>query len=72
MHQHKDGVDIPALACILIIRLSSRGDILLTTPILRLLRTHYPVAQSDFLTSAILSTAGHVSATCVSSQKSVQ
>ena len=37
-------------AHILVIRLSSLGDIVLTTPILRLLRTHYPMAQIDFVT----------------------
>ncbi len=36
----------------LVIRLSSLGDIVLTTPILRLLRTHYPMAQIDFMTKA--------------------
>src|ERR1043166_9975167 len=53
MQQHKDGVALPALARILVIRLSSLGDILLTTPILRLIRTHYPLAQIDFLTTTI-------------------
>lgn len=40
----------PALAQILVIRLSSLGDIVLTTPILGLLRAQYPQAQIDFLT----------------------
>lgn len=34
---------------ILIIRLSSLGDIVLTTPVLRLLRDHCPLARIDFL-----------------------
>ena len=37
---------------ILLIRLSSLGDILLTTPILRLLREHCPQAKIDFLLKA--------------------
>ena len=37
---------------ILIIRLGSLGDILLTTPILRLLRDHCPAARIDFLLKA--------------------
>jgi lipopolysaccharide heptosyltransferase II len=37
---------------ILVMRLSSIGDILLTTPVLRLLRQHYPTAQIDFLVQA--------------------
>jgi lipopolysaccharide heptosyltransferase II len=37
---------------ILLIRLSSLGDILLTTPILRLLREHCPQAKIDFLVKA--------------------
>lgn len=52
MHQHKDVTDIQGLAHILVIRLSSLGDILLTTPVLRLLREHCPRAQIDFLTRA--------------------
>lgn len=40
----------PALTHILVIRLSSLGDIVLTTPILTLLRAQYPQAQIDFLT----------------------
>jgi lipopolysaccharide heptosyltransferase II len=39
-------------ARILVIRLSSLGDILLTTPVLRLLRERWPAAQIDFLTRA--------------------
>ncbi len=50
MHQHNDTVNGQGLARILVIRLSSLGDILLTTPVLRLLREHYPTAQIDFLT----------------------
>jgi heptosyltransferase-2 len=37
---------------ILVIRLSAIGDILLTTPVLRLLRQHCPTAQIDFLVKA--------------------
>ena len=36
---------------ILVIRLSSLGDILLTAPALRVLRSRFPTAQIDFLTS---------------------
>lgn len=35
---------------ILLIRLSSIGDIVLTTPVIRALRKHFPLAQIDFLT----------------------
>jgi heptosyltransferase-2 len=52
MHQHKDVMDVQGLAHVLIIRLSSLGDILLTTPVLRLLRQHCPAARIDFLTKA--------------------
>src|SRR5713101_5469193 len=52
MHQHKDGMDVQRLVHVLMIRLSSLGDILLTTPVLRLLREHCPGAQIDFLTKA--------------------
>src|SRR5262249_41147268 len=52
MHQHKDAMHVQGLARILVIRLSSLGDILLTTPVLRLLREHCPAAQIDFLTKA--------------------
>src|SRR5215471_21138713 len=52
MHQHKDVMDVQRLAHILMIRLSSLGDILLTTPVLRLLRQHCPGARIDFLTKA--------------------
>lgn len=37
---------------ILLIRLSAIGDILLTTPLLRALRTQYPQAQLDFVVKA--------------------
>lgn len=37
---------------ILIIRMSSLGDIILTTPVLRLLRHYYPEAQIEFLVKA--------------------
>jgi hypothetical protein len=52
MQQHKDVANVRDLARILVIRLSSLGDILLTTPVLRLLREHCPAAQIDFLTKA--------------------
>jgi heptosyltransferase-2 len=41
--------DLKTYRRILIIRLSSLGDILLTTPVLRLLREHCPQARIDFL-----------------------
>jgi lipopolysaccharide heptosyltransferase II len=53
MHQHKDVMDVQGLTHVLMIRLSSLGDILLTTPVLRLLREHCPGAQIDFLTKSI-------------------
>ena len=43
---------LAAVQHILVIRLSSLGDILLTTPIVRLLRQHCPQAQIDFLVKA--------------------
>ncbi|HEY7495264.1 MAG TPA: lipopolysaccharide heptosyltransferase II [Candidatus Tectomicrobia bacterium] len=43
---------LEALRQILVIRLSSIGDILLTTPILRLLRQHCPGAQIDVVVKA--------------------
>jgi ADP-heptose:LPS heptosyltransferase len=52
MLQHNDVADIQGLARVLVIRLSSLGDILLTTPVLRLLREHCPAAEIDFLTKA--------------------
>jgi heptosyltransferase-2 len=45
-------VDFQDIERILVIRLSSLGDILLTTPVLRLLREYCPAAQLDFLTKA--------------------
>lgn len=45
-------VPLAALRRILVIRLSSMGDILLTTPVLRLLRQHCPGAKIDFLVQA--------------------
>jgi ADP-heptose:LPS heptosyltransferase len=50
MHQHNAAADLQEPARVLVIRLSSLGDILLTMPVLRLLREHYPIAQIDFLT----------------------
>jgi heptosyltransferase-2 len=52
MHQHNHMVDFQDIERILVIRLSSLGDILLTTPVLRLLREYCPAAQLDFLTKA--------------------
>src|SRR5712691_6893544 len=52
MHQHNNVTDVQGLTRILVIRLSSLGDILLTTPVLRLLREHCPAARIDFLTKA--------------------
>ena len=48
----KDSIDFKKLRRILVIRLSSLGDILLTTPLLRLLRTQCPEAQIDVLVKA--------------------
>lgn len=45
-------LDVHSLRQILVIRLSAIGDILLTTPILRLLRAYCPQARIDFLTKA--------------------
>jgi len=42
--------ELPALKKILLIRLSSIGDIVLTTPILRALRHAYPGAEIGYLT----------------------
>ena len=46
---HKGFSVLADLRHILIIRLSSLGDIVLTTPVLRLLRDHCPLARIDFL-----------------------
>ncbi|MDZ7317030.1 MAG: glycosyltransferase family 9 protein [candidate division KSB1 bacterium] len=43
---------VPADGKILILRLSSIGDILLTTPLLRILRDRYPKARIDFVIKA--------------------
>ena len=53
MPRHKDMMDVQGLAHVLMIRLSSLGDILLTTPVLRLLRAYCPGARIDFLTKAV-------------------
>ena len=45
-------VPVPALKRILVIRLSALGDILLTTPVLRLIRRHCPEAQIHVLVKA--------------------
>jgi heptosyltransferase-2 len=45
-------VPLGALRRILVIRLSSMGDILLTTPVLRLLHHHCPEAKLEFLVQA--------------------
>src|SRR5919108_6233041 len=52
MHQHNYVANVEGLTRILVIRLSSLGDILLTTPVLRVLREHCPAARIDFLTKA--------------------
>jgi len=52
MHQYDHVANARGLTRILVIRLSSLGDILLTTPVLRVLRTHCPAARIDFLTKA--------------------
>jgi lipopolysaccharide heptosyltransferase II len=52
MHQHDDMAAVQGMERILVIRLSSLGDILLTTPVLRVLREHCPAARIDFLTKA--------------------
>jgi heptosyltransferase-2 len=52
MYQHNNVVDFQDIERILVIRLSSLGDILLTTPVLRVLREYCPAAQLDFLTKA--------------------
>ena len=52
MHQYNNVANVQGLTRILVIRLSSLGDILLTTPVLRVLREHCPAARIDFLTKA--------------------
>ena len=52
MHRYNTVADVQEFTRILVIRLSSLGDILLTTPILRVLREHCPAARIDFLTKA--------------------
>src|SRR5215813_1900185 len=52
MHQYNHVANVRGLTRILVIRLSSLGDILLTTPILRVLREHCPAARIDFLVKA--------------------
>lgn len=44
---------------ILIVRFSSIGDILLATPLIRILRRHFPEAQIDFLTKSRFSELLH-------------
>ncbi|MGE3538423.1 MAG: lipopolysaccharide heptosyltransferase II [Candidatus Tectimicrobiota bacterium] len=46
-------MDLHTIQRLLVIRLSSLGDILLTTPVLRLLRTHCPHARLEVLTRAM-------------------
>src|SRR5919201_3726456 len=53
MHQYNSVENVEGLTRILVIRLSSLGDILLTTPVLRVLREHCPAACIDFLTKAV-------------------
>ena len=52
MHRYNTVADVQEFTRILVIRLSSLGDILLTTPVLRVLREHCPAARIDFLTKA--------------------
>jgi heptosyltransferase-2 len=52
MHQYDNVANVQGLTRILVIRLSSLGDILLTTPVLRVLREHCPAARIDLLTNA--------------------
>ena len=52
MQQYNNGAHVQGLTRILVIRLSSLGDILLTTPVLRVLREHCPAAHIDFLIKA--------------------
>ena len=53
MSSRRSSVSVAAWRRILVIRLSSLGDILLTTPILRLIRQHCPAAQIHFLIKAV-------------------
>jgi heptosyltransferase-2 len=46
-------VSVLALRRILVIRLSSLGDVLLTTPVLRLIQQHCPAAQIHFMVKAL-------------------
>lgn len=48
-----DPVDLRALRRILVLRLSALGDVLLTTPVLRLLRNHCPEARLEVMTNAV-------------------
>src|SRR5262245_4129029 len=50
MHHYNHVANVQGLTRILVIRLSSLGDILLTTPVLRVLREHCPIALINFLT----------------------
>lgn len=52
MFRKRPGGALDAVRYLLVIRLSSVGDVLLTTPILRLLRQHCPRARIDFLVKA--------------------
>jgi heptosyltransferase-2 len=53
MRRRLSTASVAAWRRILVIRLSSLGDILLTTPVLRLIRQHCPTAQIDFLTKTV-------------------
>lgn len=52
MNESSSSADGAARPAILVIRLSSLGDVLLTAPALRGLRAHFPNAHVDFLTAA--------------------
>src|ERR1043166_8592268 len=52
MYKYNHVANGEGLTRILVIRLSSLGDILLTTPVLRVLREHCPAAHIDFLIKA--------------------
>jgi heptosyltransferase-2 len=52
MMRRRQHIPLESIQRVLIIRLSSLGDILLTTPIVRLIRQHCPQARIDFVMKA--------------------